>query len=63
MAPHQDRVVAERNELAERLAKLIGFFQSELFCSLAEAEQVRLRNQARFMGGYLAVLDDRINAF
>lgn len=63
LVPHQERVVTEKNELAERLGKLLSFFQSPLFAGLSEAEQSRLRNQARFMNGYLAVLEDRIAAF
>ena len=62
-APHQQRVVDEKNELAERLGKLLAFFQSPIFAGLDAAEQSRLRNQARFMDGYQAVLEDRIAAF
>ena len=63
LAPHQQRVVTERDELAERLAKLFAFFQSPIFAGLPAAEQTRLRSQARFMDGYLAVLGERIEAF
>jgi len=63
LAPHQQRVVTERDELAERLSKLFAFFQSPIFAGLPAAEQNRLRNQARFMDGYLAVLGERIEAF
>lgn len=63
LAPHQQRVVAERDELADRLAKLLAFFQSPIFAGLSAAEQTRLRSQARFMDGYLAVLGERIEAF
>lgn len=63
MAPHQERVIAEKNELSERLAKLLAFFQSATFADLSEAERSRLRNQARFVDGYAAVLEERIAAF
>lgn len=63
LAPHQQRVVTERDELAERLSKLFAFFSSPVFASLDAAEQTRLRCQARFMDGYLLVLNDRIEAF
>jgi len=63
MAPHQERVVIERNELAEKLAKLLAFFQTDIFNGLPEAERSRLRNQARFMDSYAAVLEERIAAF
>lgn len=63
LQPHQQRVVDEKNELSERLAKLRGFFQGSIFPTLPEAECSRLLNQARFMAGYAAVLEERITAF
>lgn len=63
MQPHQQRVVDEKNELDERLGKLLAFFQTPMFGTLSEAEQSRMRNQARFMDGYSAVLGERIAAF
>ena len=63
LQPHQQRVVTEKEELAEKLVKLLSFFQTPIFAGLSEAEQSRLRNQARFMDGYAAVLEERIAAF
>lgn len=63
LQPHQQRVVDENKELGDRLAKLLAFFQSPIFLKLSEAERSRLRNQARFMDGYAAVLEERIEAF
>ena len=63
MAPHQIRVVDEKNEVSNRLASLLAFFQGPIFPTLNEAERSRLRNQARFMDGYAAVLEERIAAF
>lgn len=63
LAPHQQRVVDEQAELAERLSKLLAFFQSPVFFKLDDSEKSRLRSQARFMDGYLAVLGERIEAF
>lgn len=63
MQPYQQRVVEEKRELSERLAKLLAFFQTDTFAALPEAERSRLRNQARFMDGYAAVLEERIVAF
>jgi hypothetical protein len=63
LQPHQQRVVTEKAELDEKLAKLLAFFQTPIFAGLSEAEQTRLRNQARFMDGYSAVLGERIAAF
>lgn len=61
--PHQQRVIDERIELADKLGKLYAFFQSPIFATLSEAERSRLRSQARFMDGYLAVLAERIEAW
>lgn len=63
LLPHQQRVVAEKDEVSERLSKLLAFFQGPIFPTLSEAERSRLRNQARFMDGYAAVLEERIAAF
>ena len=63
LLPHQQRVVEEKYELDQKLCKLLPFFQTEVFSSLPEAERSRLRNQARFMDGYSAVLGERIAAF
>ena len=63
MPPHQQRVITEKADLDEKLVKLIAFFQTPVFADLSEAERSRLRNQARFMDGYAAVLKERIVAF
>ena len=63
MLPYQQRVIDENRELGERLGKLLAFFQTPAFVELSEAERSRLRNQARFMDGYAAVLEERIAAF
>ena len=63
LAPHQQRVVDEKTELSDRLSKLLNFFHTPIFASLDAAEKTRLRNQARFMDGYAAVLEERIAAF
>lgn len=63
MLDYQRRVISEKRDLDEKLAKLLAFFQSDNFKSLNDAERSRLRNQARFMDGYSAVLGERIAAF
>lgn len=63
LEPHQRRVVDEKAALDEKLGKLVSFFGTPLFAGLPDAEQSRLRTQARFMGGYSAVLGERIEAF
>jgi hypothetical protein len=63
MQPHQQRVVAEKAELDEKLAKLSTFFNTETFAGLDEAEQERLQRQAGHMAAYSKVLGERIAAF
>lgn len=63
LQPHQLRVIDEKDQVSERLLKLLSFFQTPIFQALSEAEQTRLRSQARFMDGYASVLEERIAAF
>jgi hypothetical protein len=63
MAPHQERVVTEKRELDEKLAKLSGFFGTPTFDSLGLAEKERLRRQHAAMHVYSAILGERIAAF
>lgn len=59
----QQRVIAERAELYERLGKLLDFLGGARFLSLPEDEQGRMRRQAEAMNVYAGVLGDRIAAF
>jgi hypothetical protein len=65
--PHQQRVVVERNDLADKAQKLGSFIDgagnTSVFGELHPDEQVRLKAQRGFMLEYLAVLDARIAAF
>lgn len=64
MQPHQERVVAEKQELDEKLGKLRSFLvDSPIFRTLPEAEQLRLTHQYGVMLEYSAVLGSRIAAF
>lgn len=63
MEPHQQRVVDEKKELDERLAKLSEFGKGELFESLAPSEQGRLNRQHSIMEDLSTVLGERIAAF
>lgn len=61
LQPHQQRVVVERDELADRLAKLEAFLNRPDFGAIVTpAEQPLLRAQAMHMRHYLAVLNGRI---
>jgi hypothetical protein len=70
MLPHQQRVIDERDQLAERLDKLRAFIEANpkngtvsLFQSLDEQERNDLQSQANYMTMYLSVLYRRIARF
>lgn len=63
VAPHQQRVIDEHNELWERLEKLRAFLKTDLCLSLPFAERGRLVRQEKIMTEYSDVLLDRIEAF
>ena len=63
LAPHQKRVVAERDELNDKFGKLHDFTISPMFGELEEAERVRLSRQILIMKLYQQVLTERIAAF
>ena len=63
MAPHQERVIREHEDLAETITRLDSFLLCEVFQSLPIPEKIRLLDQIRYMKGYLGVLKDRIAHF
>lgn len=65
MLPHQQRVVDERNDLVDKMAKLYDFIDEEnpIFSKLDEAEKERLIRQHGYMSKYAETLDERIAAF
>lgn len=63
MLPYQERVVAERDELNDKIIKLFMFIGGPVYGILPEDERYRLLAQLRFMGKYRDVLDERIAAF
>ncbi len=63
MRPHQERVVAEQNELGARLDKLKAFImESPIFKTLPAEEQKRLNPQHDAMLEYFEILGERIRA-
>lgn len=63
-APHQQRVVDEKADNDERMAKLGAFMDSNpLFGKLDEAEQKRMARQHSLMFQLSIVLGERIAAF
>ena len=60
----QKRVIAERDELQERMKKLLDFMGlNPVFDTLPKEEQKDMIMQAEFMAGYAVCLDNRINRF
>lgn len=59
----QDRVIAERAELAAKVDKLGDFLGGPGVEEIDPVERRRLKRQSEVMGAYLAILDDRITAF
>lgn len=57
-----DRMRAEKNELSERVGKLLEFIRvSEKFKALTEAEKQDLEEQVGHMSQYLRVLARRLH--
>lgn len=63
MLPHQQRVVEEKDELAEKIYEIVVFTGSAVFNNLQPVEQDRLNRQLKYMNLYYDVLQERINAF
>lgn len=63
MLPHQQRVIDEKAELDERLAKLLAFLNGDVVQTLSWPEQARLGDQCAIMAQYSSILGKRIAAF
>jgi hypothetical protein len=63
MEQWQKRVVKEKNDLDDKLERLIIFIASKKFSSIPNEEQKRLRRQEIFMELYSDVLADGIVNF
>lgn len=63
MKPHEQRVVDEKNELGEKLEKLLTFLQTDIYKSLNEKEQELLSFQSQVMEDYYEVLQQRVDLF
>ncbi len=61
--PHQQRVVDEKSELDERLAKLGAFVVTDTFNRLDSIERELLLEQEDAMNAYSDVLARRISNF
>ena len=58
-----ERMIVEKDELQDRVTKLENFVNGENFRELKGLEQVYLKEQLKFMRGYLSVLRQRINFY
>ena len=58
-----ERMITEKDELQDRVTKLENFVNGEKFKELKGLEQVYLKEQLKFMRGYLSVLRQRINFY
>lgn len=63
MQPHQQRVVDEKNELGERLEKLLAFIGTDSYKELPEKDKELLFFQSQIMEDYFEVLEQRIELF
>jgi hypothetical protein len=63
MSPFQQRVVDEKSELDDKIAKLKAFWDNPIFPTLPEAERQRLEKQSNIMDDYSAILGERIANF
>lgn len=63
LKPHEQRVVDERNALAERTEKLNAFQTTDTFLSLPVADQELLKKQLELHNELLSVLEQRIARF
>lgn len=64
MAPHQQRVVDEKEELDKKATALSAFIgTNQIFETLDPAEQERLKEQNDVMWQYSEILGARIAAF
>ena len=63
LLPHQQRVVAERDELIDRLQKLMAFLASPTFDALPKEERHHLVQQQAAMSLYATILGSRIAGF
>lgn len=64
MSGYQERVIEERNQLADRHSKLAQFILvNETFAKMGKADQDLLIRQERVMHEYILILDQRIAGF
>ena len=63
MAPHEERVFAEKMELDVKIDKLGAFIGGDRFSALSDEARELMERQLAFMRGYSGVLGERIDLF
>ena len=63
MFPWQDRVITERDELQDKIDRLMDFLMSPQFNKLDRQNQALLNRQCFFMCEYASILNQRIKMF
>lgn len=63
LAPHEQRVVDERNELLLKSKKLESFFDNDIFKKMENIDKELLEQQYFIMVEYLEILHKRIKRF
>lgn len=63
LPPHQQRVVAELEQLADRVQKLEAFLATPLYAGLPDDERQLLKMQADAMVLYMGILNTRAAKF
>lgn len=63
LPPHQQRLVAELEQTADRTSKLEAFLHTPLFASLDDDEQRLMKMQADAMVLLVGILNTRANKF
>ena len=63
LPPHQQRVIGECEQLADRIKKLEAFLATPVFAGLSDDEQQLLKMQADAMVLYLGIINTRTAKF
>jgi inhibitor of KinA sporulation pathway (predicted exonuclease) len=63
MLTHQERVVAEKELLDDKIDKLSAFIRGSIFPSLNDRNRSLLQIQLQYMQGYSSILKQRIAEF
>lgn len=63
LPPHQQRVIGECEQLADRIKKLEAFLSTPVFAGLPDDERQLLKMQADAMVLYLGIINTRVEQF